>query len=1275
VLAGSRVAWMRSRIMVVGRDVRQRAHLARLLHGGGYRVEIAESAAHACRIGFEGIALAIVAPDGLGPEARRFIQDLRATVGSVLLVAAPASKSERRSDLVDVSDEAGTLARVAKALAPAPEPEAAEPVLEFAGYRLDRGGHALLDQTGNEVPLTHGEFGLLRVFVQRAGRVLSRDQLLLLLSGRDADAYDRSIDMQIVRLRRKIEPDPKHPTLIVTIPNSGYKFAAKVRQAETTTLPEPEPEPKPAAATVADSGRRYVTALAAEMLAAGGTNLPGDPEELRSLIAAYRRYAAAIVARHGGMMAESRVREVLAYFGYPVAQEHAAERALRAALALAEHLPEAEVALPAALAIRIGVASGLVVADPSGELLGAAPGEAARLQDLAEPDQVIVGASTRQLAGDMFAWRDLGPLRVKGLAGQVRAWHVLGPSAIASRSEALYAAAMTPLVGREEELSTLLHAWRKARSGEGRLVLLSGEPGIGKSRLLAALEAELAGEPHASLRYFCSPLHQDSALHPIVARWEQEAGFARGDSPEVRLRKLEAIVGSADLAPEDVSLIAAMLSVATDDRYLQLELNPQRRKERTFDALLRRLDRVTRSHPVLILFEDAQWSDPSSLELLDALIGRLAELPILLVISFRGEFTAPWVGRAGASVIVLSRLNRRHSETLAAHVTAQRVLTHELLERIVTQTDGVPLFIEELTKAVLETSADPDADTQPLAVPGTLQDSLMARLDLLPAGKKVAQIGAVVGRAFPQALLATAALLPEAQLAQGLDELTASGLASRRGVAPDALYTFNHALTRDVAYASLLKSRRQSCHRRIATVLEEFDDGLVRATEPELLAYHFQEGGDLGSAFAYWIAAGDVAEQHGANQEAVAHYRSAQQLMERAELCYAERARTPELLMKLGNAQIQMDGYHSEEVWQRYGHARDAALELGQEDEAAEAGIRMSPFLFGSCRHRDVMEIGDNILRGNLDRVRPETLVHLWVMMGGASCHAGEFRKSLAFSEQAIELDDKINCTHRAPWAAADPAIVARDYVEMVSRLTGDFKRSLAISEQCMAIALDRGHLFSIVWASVSRVFALGAFGRYAEAVGCADRALEICQKYGFDARIGNVLLHRGPVLFELGDEERGLADLQRGVALWRKTSGIFMLARNMTMLADYQLRANQLGQARASLAEAASLAATTEEKDHLAEIIRLRGRIWQKEGQHDKARHCYERAIARSRDQQARLFELHAARDLARLSAETDGCTGEPESLRSIVDCFPPDLDIPVLAECRALLQQTASG
>jgi tetratricopeptide (TPR) repeat protein len=370
----------------------------------------------------------------------------------------------------------------------------------------------------------------------------------------------------------------------------------------------------------------------------------------------------------------------------------------------------------------------------------------------------------------------------------------------------------------------------------------------------------------------------------------------------------------------------------------------------------------------------------------------------------------------------------------------------------------------------------------------------------------------------------------------------------------------------------------------------------------------------------------------------------------------------------LGNAQVQTAGYHSEEVLQSYQQSRDAALALDQQDEAAEAGIRASVFLFGQCRNGDVLEIGRNILQGRTDGLRPETFVHLWVVMGSAYCHMGDFQQALPLSEKAIELDDRVNCTHKAPWAGADPAIVARDLAEMALRPLGYLDRALAAAEQGMAIALERGHPFSIVWASVSRVLALTSFGCYAEAIACADHALAICEKHGF-SRIGNILQHRGPALFELGDEERGLADIQRGVTLWRERSGSFFLARNLAKLAEYQLRANQLEEACANLDEAEQLAETTDEKMHLAEIIRLRGRLYQAEENYEQARLCFKRAIACSREQRARLFELNAVRDLARLSTEAGDGSEARDRLRSVVDWFPAALAVPVLAEARALM------
>jgi hypothetical protein len=541
------------------------------------------------------------------------------------------------------------------------------------------------------------------------------------------------------------------------------------------------------------------------------------------------------------------------------------------------------------------------------------------------------------LLGTLFELRDLGAVKLRGVAASVPAWRVLRPAAVDSRFEAFRGSApLSPLIGREDDLAVLLRRWERAWGGQGQLVLLSGEPGIGKSRLIAALLDAVGAAPHTRLRYFCAPHHSESPLHPFIAQLERAAGFERGDRPLARLEKLDALLSVTGTPPEDRGLIAELLSLPVGGRYPSLDLTPQRRRRRLLEALLAQLSALAATQPVLAVVEDVHWADPSSRELLDQVVAHLRDQRLLLIVTFRPEFAPPWIGQQQVTSLTLSRLNRKDSETLAG-VTADGVLRRGLLETIVVQADGVPLFIEELTKAVLETSADHSAAAIPASVPATLHASLMARLDRLPAAREVAQIGAVIGREFPHTLLAATDLMPAAELTRGLEELIASGLAVRRGMLPDAIYTFNHALTRDVAYTSMLRRRRQTCHQRIAVVLEEFDDGFIRATEPELLAYHFQEAEEFSAALEYWIAAGDAAEQRGANQEAAAHYGAARQLIERAVLPASDRARLPELLMKLGNAQVQEAGYNSEDVMRIYQEARDAALALDQQDEAAEA--------------------------------------------------------------------------------------------------------------------------------------------------------------------------------------------------------------------------------------------------------------------------------------------------------------------------------------------------
>ena len=623
-------------------------------------------------------------------------------------------------------------------------------------------------------------------------------------------------------------------------------------QSATSATSAPNPPP------TIDAERRQLTVMFCDLVGSTALSTRFDPEDLRELIGDYHRAVSATVGRFDGFVAKYMGDGVLVYFGYPQAHEDDAERAVRAGLAVIEAVRR--LATPEPLKVRLGIATGLaVVGDLIGEgaaqergVVGETPNLAARLQVLATPNTLVIAEATRQQIGGLFDLEDLGPQELAGFAEPQHAWRALGESGTVSRFEALRSGT-TPLVGRDEEVELLIRRWQQAKSGEGRMVLVSGEPGIGKSRLIVELEQCIAAEPHVSLRYFCSPHYRDSPLHPIIARWEQAAGFVRGDGSNEKLRKLEVMLLPDGTSAEDLALIADLLAVPTDERYPKLEYSPQRKKQKLFEALHRRLAGLARTNPALLLFEDAHWADPSTLELLETTLDRLAELPALLVVSFRPEFTAPWIGRAGVSLIALSRLDRRESAALAARVTLAHVLPAALLDRIVAQTDGVPLFIEELTKAVQETAVQPDGTA--LAVPDTLQASLMARLDRLPAAKTVAQIGAVIGRSFSYELIAALPELPEPALREGLCQLVGSGLAFKRGVPPDATYTFKHALVQEAAYDSLLRSRRAALHARVAEVLRALEPGIEEGG-PDLLAHHYEQAGLVEQAVEYYTRAG-----------------------------------------------------------------------------------------------------------------------------------------------------------------------------------------------------------------------------------------------------------------------------------------------------------------------------------------------------------------------------------------------------------------------------------
>ena len=534
-------------------------------------------------------------------------------------------------------------------------------------------------------------------------------------------------------------------------------LCAGVPAAAVTAAPRDAP-------AAAEAERRQLTVMFCDLV--GSTELSSrlDPEDYREVIAAYHRAVAEVVTGFDGFVSRYMGDGVLVYFGYPQAHEDDAERAVRAGLGAVDIVRRLDVK-SVRLQARVGIATGLVVVgDLIGEgsaqeqtVVGETPNLAARLQSLAEPEAVVIAASTRRRVGDLFEVRDLGALEVKGITAPQPTWQVLRPSSVASRFEALRGAALTPLVGREEEFNLLLRRWARAKSGDGQVVQISGEPGIGKSRIVAALGERLHGEPHIRLRYFCSPYHQDSALFPFIDQLGRASGFARDDPPEVRLQKLESLLAFAAPTDEDVALIADLLSLPASDRHPLPNLSPQRKKDRTLEALIHQLEGLARRQPVLMVFEDVHWTDPTSRELVDLTVECIRGLPVLLIVTFRSEFQPPWTGEPQVTMLALNRLDRRDRTALVRQIAGGKELPDDVIDQIANRTDGVPLFVEELTKSVLESGLlreeanryTLDRALPPLAIPTSLHDSLMARLDRLASVRRVAQIGAAIAHGLP----------------------------------------------------------------------------------------------------------------------------------------------------------------------------------------------------------------------------------------------------------------------------------------------------------------------------------------------------------------------------------------------------------------------------------------------------------------------------------------------------------------------------------------------
>ena len=999
--------------------------------------------------------------------------------------------------------------------------------------------------------------------------------------------------------------------------------------------------PSPSNSATVGAERRQLTVMFCDLVGSTSLSARHDPEDMRDLIAAYRSSVTDAVARFDGFIARYLGDGVLVYFGYPKAHEDDAERAVRAALAATAAVNGLRIRAGVELRAHIGIATGLVVVGEPIEAgglqerdaIGETPNLAARLQAVAGAGEVVIAASTRRQLGRMFEFRALGLIDVKGLPQPVEAWQVLSETAGVSRFEARHAGVLPPVVGRQEEIELLLRRWDQAKAGEGRVVLLAGEPGIGKSRIAESLLGRLEGEPLVRLRYYCSPHHTHSTLYPFIAQLERAAGLEPSSSDKEKLDKLEALLNpTAENVSQHLSLIAELLAVPSDGRYQPLKVSPQQKREMMLEALLGQLDGIAAQTPVLMVFEDAHWIDPTSLDLLNRTVARVAGLPVLLVVTFRPELQPSWVGQQHVTLLSLNRLGRRDSAGIVDGVTKGKALPVAVADQILVRTDGVPLFIEELTRTLIESgllretpdSFVLDGPLPPLAIPTTLQASLVARLDRLASVKDVAQIGAAIGREFSHELIAAVSGMAPMDLDAALERLTASGLISRRGVPPVATYAFKHALVQDAAYITMLKSRRQQLHADVAKVLVErlptLADGL-----PELVAHHFTEAGLASEAIGYWRKAGQQASARSANREAVKFFEQALSILAAMPENQSNLELAFDIRIELRTVSVQLS------------EVRRALAQLREAETLAE-------------------QLNDDRRRGRVYNFMTSTYSLL-----------GELDEALVTGTRALEVAGRLgDMTLRIP---------ATTYLEQTHYFRGEFERVVELATENMAALPPNraSELFGIgappsIYDRSWKVMSLAQLGRFVEANKLAADAIRLAEPTHNAFAIG--MAYYGASMLHLikGDWARASALTEHWIAVFRSTNVALLLPMAVYFSAWALAQLDEASEALERIQEAEQLLELDSAQGLVGRLglgYHALGRACLRLGQLDEACSLGYRAIECSPGHNGLIAHaLHLLGDIASHSDWFDAESGEAFYRRALALAEPRGMR-PLIAHC----------
>ena len=1067
-------------------------------------------------------------------------------------------------------------------------------------------------------------------------------------------------------------------------------FLAALAARAPAASPAASPTIPGAPAEAAPAGeRRQLTVMFCELAGSGALSERLDPEELRALLHEYRSVCGEVIARYEGFVARYVGDGILTYFGWPKAHEDDAERSVRAGLEILQAMKRLSRSEP--LSVRIGIATGpVVVGEQAGEgdqaklAVGVTPNLAARLQGLASTNQIVIAAATRRLVGDAFELSDLGEHQLKGITEPVRAWAVVRLGEAASRFEASHGVQVTPMVGREQEIELLLDRWQLSREGEGQVALLSGEPGIGKSRILGALRERLEGLGAQTLRFQCSPYYVNSAFWPSIDYFERALKFAREEPPESKLDKLEAFVVALYGRPiEDVRFIASILSIPCGERYGVLTMTPQKRKDETLRALLDLVEAIALRDPTVLLFEDVHWADPTTLEVLGLLIERIGSIPLFVVLTHRPEFRSRWSGHGHVAALNLSKLTRSQSSAMVSRLAGGKALPADLLGQILQKTDGVPLYVEELTKSLLESGGLRDAGdrfdyagtAQGIAIPATLRDSLMARLDRLLPVKEIAQIGAAIGREFSYELISAVAPHARAELDHALEQLTESGLAFRRGTPPEATYTFKHALVQDAAYDSLLKARRQALHARIARALEERLPA-TKDTEPELLAHHLTAAGETEAAIGYWRKAGRLALKRLALKEAISHLDKGMELIGTLAPSAERDARELKLRTPLGSAWLALKGWGAPEVRSSLHPALGLARSLGRREELASIYYGLYSNVQFQGRVAEALGWVKEMLATAEASGDPDLLISGHRAACVTCYFLGDFHRSREHGENVLALYGDEQHRHLAESMNMDPKTAAGTHLSLAMWMLGYPDRALQLNEAKDAHARKRNHPFDLGYA-----FTTGAqiweFRREPDQLLARVEQAERLSRANSLLFVSEVLAQvlRGLACLRAGRLGEGIPQLRGAIERWTAGGGRLWAPYLRAVLAEGLALSGDLAGGLSLIEESLGQVARPgwEERCHLAEILRIKGGMLSLKGDLSGAEQNYLDSLDCARAQQAKSWELRTATSLAQLW-QSQGKHGQArELLAPVYAWFTEGFDTRDLKEAKALLDEIA--